>query len=54
MLNMAQSTMKISKETLCRLRKQGRMGDTFEDVVNRLLDNSEDEDLEDEEDDDKV
>jgi len=52
MLDMAQSTMKISKETLCRLRKQGRMGDTFEDVVSRLLDS--DEEIEDEEDDDKV
>jgi len=54
MLSMPQSSMKISKETLKRLKEFGKMGDTFEDVVNRLLDNSEDEDLEDEEDDDKV
>ena len=46
------TTMKLSKETLDRIRGHGNMGDTFEDVVNRLLDS--DEELEDEEDDDKV
>ena len=33
----AQTTMKISKETLYRLREHGKMGDTYEDVVTRLL-----------------
>jgi len=50
---MPQSTMKISRETLKRLKEFGKMGDTFEDVVNSLLDDT-DEELEDEEDDDKV
>ena len=50
------TTMKVSKETLDRLRGHGKMGDTFEAVVTRLLDDCEDEELEDvdEEDDDKV
>jgi len=52
MLSMSQTTMKISRDTLKRLKEFGKMGDTFEDVVNRLLDS--DEELEDEEDDDKV
>jgi len=30
--------MKVSKETLERLRRHGKMGDSLEDVVNRLLD----------------
>jgi len=34
---MEQTTMKISKETLSKLREHGRMGDTYEDVVTRLL-----------------
>jgi len=51
---MPKTTAKFSRETLERLREHGKMGDSFEDVVNRLLDNSEDEDLEDEEEDDKV
>lgn len=42
--------MKLSKDTLKRLRNFGRMGDTFEDVVNRLLDQNEELDSEDEED----
>jgi len=40
---MARTTMKLSKETLQRLREFGKMGDTFEDVVNRLLDDTKDE-----------
>lgn len=40
---MAQSTMKLSKETLQRIREFGKMGDTFEDVINRLLDDAEEE-----------
>jgi len=38
---MQQSTIKLSKDTKIRLRKHGGMGDTFEDVVNGLLDQSE-------------
>ncbi len=38
---MSQTTMKIKKETLERLREHGRMGDSFEQVVNRLLDDAE-------------
>ena len=38
---MSQTTMKISKETLARLREKGKMGDSFENVVNRLLDDAE-------------
>jgi len=35
---MSQTTQKISKETLERLREHGKMGDSFEQVVSRLLD----------------
>jgi len=38
---MKQSTIKLSKDTKIRLRKHGDMGDTFEDVVNDLLNQSE-------------
>ena len=38
---MGQTTMKLSKETLNRLRGQGKMGDTYEDVVIQLLDKDE-------------
>lgn len=38
---MKQSTIKLSKITKKRLRQHGDMGDTFEDVVNSLLDQSE-------------
>jgi len=47
---MSQTTMKIAKDTLERLREHGRMGDSFEDVVNKLLDESEEINDEDEED----
>jgi len=33
--------MKLSKDTLSRLREHGKMGDSFENVVNRLLDDAE-------------
>jgi len=33
-----QTTMKLSKETLQRIRDHGRMGDTLESVVNQVLD----------------
>jgi len=46
---MAQTTMKLSKETLSRLKERGKMGDSFENVVNRLLDDS--EEIEEEEED---
>ncbi len=36
--------MKLAKDTLERLREHGRMGDSFEDVVNKLLDQSEETD----------
>jgi len=35
------TTMKVRRETLDRLKRRGKMGDSFEDVVNRLLDASE-------------
>jgi len=38
---MSQSTIKLSKDTQERLREYGRMGDSFENVVNRLLDEAE-------------
>ncbi len=47
---MPKTTAKFSRETLERLKKRGKMGDSFEDVVNSLLDDT-DEELEDEEDD---
>jgi len=31
----------MSRETLNRLRERGQMGDSFEDVVNGLLDDTE-------------
>jgi len=37
----------LTKRTVARLKLQGRMGDSFDDVINRVLDDSE-EDLEDE------
>ena len=39
--------MKMSRDTLNRLKERGKMGDSFENVVNRLLDDSDDEELED-------
>ena len=33
-----QTTMKLSKETVQRIRDHGRMGDTLESVVNKVLD----------------
>ncbi len=35
---MTHTTQKIRKETLERLRNHGRMGESFEQVVSRLLD----------------
>ena len=33
-----QTTMKLSKQTVERIRDHGRMGDTLESVVNQVLD----------------
>ena len=38
---MPKTTMKLSRDTLVRLREHGKMGDSFEDVVNMLLDKTE-------------
>jgi len=38
---MPKTTMKMSRDTLERLKERGKMGDSFENVVNRLLDDSE-------------
>jgi len=35
---MSQTTMKTKKETLRRLKGVGKMGDSYDKVVNRLLD----------------
>ena len=37
-----QTTMKLSKETVERIRDHGRMGDTLESVVNQVLDKVDD------------
>ena len=38
---MPKTTMKLSKETHERLKQRGKMGDSFEEVLNRLLDQTE-------------
>jgi len=38
---MSQSTIKLSKATQKRLREHGKMGDSFEDVLIKLLDDHE-------------
>ena len=38
----------LTKRTVSRLKLKGRMGDSFDDVINRVLDDSE-EDFEDDE-----
>jgi len=40
------TTQKLEEETLVRLRDHGKMGDSFDSVVNRLLDEIESEDEE--------
>jgi len=40
------TTQKLDDETLKRLREHGKMGDSFDSVVNKLLDEIEDEDSE--------
>ena len=40
------TTQKLDEETLGRLREHGKMGDSFDSVVNRLLDEVEDDDSE--------
>jgi len=48
---MSSTTQKLEKDTLERLRHHGKMGDSFDSVVNRLLDEIETEDEEDDEED---
>ena len=36
------TTQKLDEETLERVRKQGKMGDSFNGVLNRLLDKIDD------------
>jgi hypothetical protein len=43
---MLNTTQKLGKVTLERLRGHGKMGDSFDSVVNRLLDEVEDDDSE--------
>jgi len=43
------TTQKLEEATLERLRDHGKMGDSFDSVVNRLLDEIEDEDFEEDE-----
>ena len=43
---MANTTQKLGKITLERLREHGKMGDSFDSVVNKLLDEVEDDDSE--------
>jgi len=43
-----QTTMKLSKETVQRIRDHGRMGDTLESVVNQVLDKVDDKEKPDE------
>ena len=43
------TTQKLEEETLERLRDHGKMGDSFDSVVNRLLDEIETEDFEEDE-----
>ena len=40
------TTQKLDDETLKRLREHGKMGDSFDSVVNKLLDEIEDDDSE--------
>ncbi len=50
---MEQTTGKLSKSTLSRLKEHGKMGDSFDDAVNRVLDEvdgmDEDQEIDDEE-----
>jgi len=48
---MSSTTQKLEKDTLERLRHHGKMGDSFDSVVNRLLDEIETEDEEDDKED---
>ena len=40
-----QTTMKTTRETLDRLRRKGKMGDSFDHVVNELLDELEEKEI---------
>ena len=41
MINVNMSTIKLSEATKKRLEKHGKMGDTYEDVIIKLLDMAE-------------
>jgi len=43
---MSHSTIKLSKATQKRLKEYGKMGDSFEDVLIRLLDDREEHEVE--------
>jgi len=52
-MKLQQTTGKLSKSTLRRLKEHGKMGDSFDNAVNRVLDEVEglnEEDKEEEED----
>ncbi len=46
----SKQTIPVSKGTMVRLESRGKMGDSFDDVINRVLDEGE-EDFDDEEED---
>ncbi len=48
-----QTTGKLSKDTLHRLKEHGKMGDSFDKAVNRVLDEVEGIDEEEEEEDEE-
>ena len=41
---MASTTIKLAKDTVERLKERGEFGQSFDEVVNRVLDESEDPD----------
>ena len=51
---MLNTTQKLGKATLERLREHGKMGDSFDSVVNKVLDEVESDDEEVDEDEDEV
>ena len=49
---MTSTTQKLGKSTLERLREHGKMGDSFDDVVNSVLDEVESDGIEEDEEED--
>jgi len=47
-MSKSKQTLEVSKGTMSRLEARGKMGDSFDDVINRVLDEDED-DFEDDE-----